>query len=206
MKLSKNKTKTKIKSDELPDFITFWRPRDQNAVYGQWYLSDFVLNDNALDMLPQEMKELNIFISRPDIINNLMNITCNCAEQFMMLGKALLFKDNIVAKLIVKERNPMKHKSLGRKVKKFNDDLWNEFADDIVILGNYLKFTQDEQANDLILESADAVLIEGSPMDRIWGVGLKFDDPKILDETQWKGQNKLGECLMKVRTIIFNNS
>jgi ribA/ribD-fused uncharacterized protein len=198
--------KTKTKTDELPDFITFWRPKDQNAVYGQWYLSDFVLDDNSLSTLPEEIQELNIFISRPDIINNLMNITFNCTEQFMMLGKALLFKDNVVAKLIEKERNPMKHRSLGRKVKKFNDDLWNEFADDIVTLGNYLKFTQDEMANDLMLESANAVLVEGSPMDRIWGVGLKFDDPRILDETKWKGQNKLGECLMKVRTVIFNNS
>lgn len=201
-KVEKDTISSDIDDYNSPDFVTFWRPTDRNAIYGQWYLSNFCLDQSILDSLPKQITELSIFEERPDVIEQLMNFEFNCAEQFMMLGKALLFKDYTVAKLIKNEKNPKKHRTLGRQVRNYDGDLWDAFCLDVVILTNYLKFSQDDNLNKLILETGDAILVEGSPMDKIWGVGLRFDDPKILNEDNWKGQNKLGHCLMKVRDIL----
>lgn len=124
------------------------------------------------------------------------------AEQFMMNGKALLFGDMAIAEQILKTNDPKKQKALGRQVKLFNEELWNDNRLDIVIKGNLLKFSQNEDLKAKLLATGDKILVEGSPYDKIWGVGLKYDDPKILNDANWKGLNLLGKALMAVRSKL----
>jgi ribA/ribD-fused uncharacterized protein len=124
------------------------------------------------------------------------------AEQFMMHRKALLFGDTAVAEQILRTNDPKKQKALGRQVKGFNDDLWNANKLEIVIKGNLLKFSQNEELKTKLLATGDKILVEGSPYDKIWGVGLKWDDPKILDEANWQGENLLGKALIAVRSKL----
>lgn len=117
----------------------------------------------------------------------------------MMFNKALLFRDTNVANQILKTNDPKKQKALGRQVKGFNDTEWNKQKFEIVVKGNFLKFSQNEELKKELLATGDKVLVEGSPYDAIWGVALKYDNPKILDENNWKGENLLGKALMQVR-------
>lgn len=125
--------------------------------------------------------------------------TFTTAEQYMMFNKALLFRDTDVANQILKTNDPKKQKALGRQVKGFNDTEWNKQKFEIVVKGNFLKFSQNEELKKELLATGDKVLVEGSPYDAIWGVALKYDNPKILDENNWKGENLLGKALMQVR-------
>src|SRR5436189_271702 len=79
---------------------------------------------------------------------------------------------------------------------------WNPSAKDIVYQGNIAKFTQNHKVRKLLLATGDKRLVEASPMDRIWGIGLHADDPRSRDESQWEGTNWLGNVLERVRTTL----
>jgi ribA/ribD-fused uncharacterized protein len=127
------------------------------------------------------------------------SVKFSSAEQYMMYHKACLFGDTAVANKILQTQDPKMQKSLGRQVKGFNEAKWNEHKLSIVIKGNTLKFSQDEKLKQQLLKTYPKTLVEGSPYDKVWGVGLKYDDPKILSEANWQGQNLLGAALMTVR-------
>lgn len=127
------------------------------------------------------------------------NITFNCAEQFMMYKKAEVFGDTETAAMILAERNPVQIKSLGRGIKKFDDKKWNAVKFDIVVAGNTAKFTQNPSLASVLSGTGTQILVEASPTDCIWGVGLAYDDPRLGDPSKWRGKNLLGEALMKVR-------
>lgn len=114
----------------------------------------------------------------------------------------MLFNDEETAKKILKVNDPKKVKALGREVKGFDEKKWNDQKLQIVIQGNLLKFSQDENLKKALIETKNKVIVEGSPYDKVWGVGLKWDDPKILDESKWQGENLLGIALMEVRTQL----
>lgn len=128
--------------------------------------------------------------------------TYTSAEAYMMVQKAYLFNDKESVSLILKTSNPKKQKALGRLIKGFNEEAWNKHKLDIVTTGVYLKFSQNEELKAKLLATGDKILVEGSPYDRVWGVGLKWDSPEILDEKNWKGQNLLGVALMNVRDTL----
>lgn len=130
------------------------------------------------------------------------NVKFTSAEQYMMWQKALTFNDKITAAAILRESDPKLQKALGRKVVGYKDDVWNLKRLDVVTVGNYLKFSQNDKLCKELVDTGDKVLVEGSPYDTIWGVGLNFDDDKILDEKNWNGQNLLGKALMGARKII----
>lgn len=186
--------------------IAFWRSEvgdtDPHPEYGQWYRSEFSFRRNTI--LPQEIIDLNLCVDKPEVVNLLKNRTYNTAEKFMMIGKAALFNDLDMIERMSRENNPKNHKALGRRVRNFDDDTWDMYCCDIVKLGNYLKFSQDNNLKQLIIRTGDAILVEGSPIDFIWGVGLKFDNPNIRNPELWRGTNFLGECLMFVRIILQN--
>jgi len=125
--------------------------------------------------------------------------TFRCAEQFMMHGKALLFDDAEVAAQILAAGHPRQHKALGRKVKGFDDARWRRERESIVMAGNRAKFTQSEELLALLLATAGTTLVEASPYDKIWGIGLAAADPRAQDPKQWKGQNLLGKILTALR-------
>ena len=129
------------------------------------------------------------------------------SEAYLMTQKALLFGDIESATKIIKTREPRKQKALGRLVKGFNDTVWNQHKFEIMVKGLFLKFSQNKSLKNQLLATGSKTLVEGSPYDKIWGVGLKWDDPRILDEANWKGENRLGQALMIIREMmIFEDS
>lgn len=121
-----------------------------------------------------------------------------CCEQWMMYNKAVLFNDHITAQLIIQEKNPYQIKKLGRLVKNFNPVIWDINKIKIVEIGNYLKFTQNKNMMSTLINT-NSIIVEASPYDKIWGIGLAASDPRALDKKKWLGQNLLGYTLTKLR-------
>ncbi len=126
-------------------------------------------------------------------------VTYACAEQYMMAKKALLFRDEEAARRIMLETNPRLQQAIGREIRGFDQGLWDANKEGIVYAGNKLKFTQNHDLREMLLATHPRVLVEASPTDLVWGVGLSADDPLILDEKNWRGQNLLGKVLTKLR-------
>jgi ribA/ribD-fused uncharacterized protein len=122
-----------------------------------------------------------------------------CAEQFMMAEKARLFGDEATRAKILATGSPRDHKALGRKVKPFDEARWTAACREIVYQGSVAKFEQNPDLCALLLATGDRTLVEASPSDCIWGIGLAADDPRALVRSSWRGTNWLGEALMRAR-------
>lgn len=116
-----------------------------------------------------------------------------------MVAKARLFDDDESLVQILKSTDPKTAKALGRKVKNFDGSVWDQNARRLVTEGNIAKFSQNKHLREFLLATGDTVLVEASPFDRIWGIGLKADDDRAKDPLTWQGQNLLGFALMDVR-------
>ncbi len=125
-----------------------------------------------------------------------------CAEQYMMEQKALLFGDEEAAEQIRLARTPREQKALGRKVRNFDAARWSAAARDVVFRGNWAKFTQQESLKGLLLATRGTTLVEASPRDAIWGIGLAESDPRATNRSTWRGTNWLGQVLTAVREEI----
>lgn len=121
------------------------------------------------------------------------------AEQAMMYGKAILFGDHNSAEDILQTKTPNAAKKLGRQVKGFDAKIWDQNKISIVYDNNYQKFTQNPHILNVLLETGNKTLVEASPTDRIWGVGLASTNPLIFDRKHWRGQNLLGQILTQLR-------
>lgn len=121
------------------------------------------------------------------------------AEHWMMAEKARLFNDTEIIQEIIDSGNPMEAKQLGRKVKNFDPVIWNEHKYEIVKKGNYHKFSQDKEMKDFLLTTKKRIIVEASPRDRIWGIGMGQANEKAQNPNLWRGQNLLGFALMEVR-------
>ncbi len=121
------------------------------------------------------------------------------AEHYMMVKKAELFKDLEIVDQIIKSESPKEAKALGRKVKGFDSTIWDSNKMEIVVKGNLLKFGQNKELKDFLLETGNKVIVEASPRDMIWGIGLGETNPKCLNPNTWRGKNLLGFALMEVR-------
>ncbi|NNB88769.1 NADAR family protein [Corallococcus exiguus] len=126
-----------------------------------------------------------------------------CAEQYMMAGKARLFGDTRVLEQMLRAATPKQHKALGRKVSPFDAALWERERERIVHEGNHAKFTQHPHLLEALLATAGTELVEASPLDRIWGVGLSAEDPRIQDPSTWRGLNLLGKVLTRLREDLL---
>ena len=129
-------------------------------------------------------------------------ITYNCCEQYMMAKKALLFGDTHHYALIMKSKNPAEQKALGRKVKGFDKEKWEAVCRKIVYDANYAKFTQNPTMKAELMSTCDKELVEASPEDKIWGIGLHERDSKAWDKSTWQGTNWLGEAITQVRETL----
>lgn len=145
--------------------------------FSQWFIAPFTVND----------------------------ITFNCCEQYMMYNKAITFGDSIRAELILNDPLPKNQKQYGREVIGFNEDIWNQVADEIVFKGNLAKFSQNENLKAILIATDKKKIVEAAPYDKIWGNGLNISDSLKTPETEWKGKNKLGKAIMRVREILINN-
>ena len=124
----------------------------------------------------------------------------------MMAEKARLFGDSETRAKILASDSPREHKALGRQVRGFDQALWERERLAIVIRGNLAKFGQDPDLRRALLATGDRLMVEASPIDRIWGVGLRADDPRVHDPKSWRGLNLLGEALVAVRTQLSAES
>lgn len=129
----------------------------------------------------------------------------NCAEQYMMAEKARLFGDDHVLQQILSSYEPMEQKKLGRRVQGYNDAVWKLHSFDAVVRGNIAKFSQNLKLRDYLISTGDKILVEASPKDAVWGIGLDEESPDAINPIRWPGTNLLGFALMEVRDIIREN-
>lgn len=125
-----------------------------------------------------------------------------CCEQYMMAQKALLFGDMQSHAEIMEADHPRDHQKLGRMIKGFDQELWDESKYSIVYTGNYHRFSQNDEDWQWLNATGNTMLVEASPIDRVWGIGMDMKDPDINDESKWRGQNLLGKVLTEVRDTI----
>jgi len=136
-------------------------------------------------------------------INNTEYMFYN-TEQYFMFLKALYFNDiDIAHEIIENGSNPKEAKRLGRLVRNYDDKKWNEVKENIMFDANYLKYTQNRDLFEKLMDEtiADKHFVEGSPYDKIWGIGVSFKTASD-DESTWKGKNLLGKVLDKVRDSL----
>lgn len=158
-------------------FLFFWghQPSKDGTItktcFSQWWLSSFKVN----------------------------GMTYKTAEHWMMAKKAELFNDNEVLDKIIKANSPAEAKKLGRQVKNYDDAIWLENRFEIVKEGNYHKFSQNPDLKAFLLNTDERVIVEASPVDPIWGIGMAGDHKDVLNPEKWKGLNLLGFALMEVR-------
>ena len=154
--------------------IGFWKVGNPYGVFSQWYKSKFSDADREY-------------------------ISC---EQYMMYQKAILFNDEKMAKLIMKEENQATLKNMGRRVKNFDVRIWDDNKYAIITQGNLFKFTQNKKLSKILLNTKDSILAEASPYDKVYGIGLNPFHPHVQCPSKWKGENLLGKALMEVRSIL----
>jgi ribA/ribD-fused uncharacterized protein len=121
------------------------------------------------------------------------------AEQYMMAGKARLFGDDETLAAILKESDPSSCKALGRKVRDFDEAAWAAARVGIVVRGNVAKFGSDDALCRYLLGTREQLLVEASPRDTIWGIGLGKDNPRAREPATWRGLNLLGFALVQAR-------
>jgi ribA/ribD-fused uncharacterized protein len=170
----------KYNNEKNLEFVLFWKTAKgsiSSGCFSQWQYSPFVI-DNREYLY---------------------------AEQFMMAEKARLFDDGETLEKILGANNPRAMKSLGRLVKNFNADRWEEAKYRIVLYGNYYKFMQNEELKNYLISTNEKVLVEASPYDKIWGIGLDANDKRAYNPNEWRGENLLGFAIMEIRNMIRNN-
>jgi len=161
-----------IPMEKPADFVFFWNPDNTpESCLSQWTKSDF-----------------NVGIGE-----------YSCCEQYMMAEKALFFNDHESRKKIIESDNPFEMKNLGRKVRNFDSEEWNKVKYSIVLNGNYYRFSQNKDMRDFLIATGNSLLVEASPEDKIWGVGLDKSNEDIYDLNKWEGENLLGFALMELR-------
>ncbi|GIF34905.1 NADAR family protein [Actinoplanes utahensis] len=156
-------------------YLFFWGHQDAGRGYlSQWYPSVFTVE----------------------------GVRFATAEHYMMWRKAVLFGDAAMAEKILAAGHPHEAKKLGGRVAGFDQAVWEEHRTPIVVAGNLAKFGGDPAMRDYLLDSGDRVLVEASPLDRVWGIGLSRDDERAADPYRWRGLNLLGFALMEVRARL----
>jgi len=121
------------------------------------------------------------------------------AEHWMMVKKAELFGDKVSTDRILNAQTPAEAKKLGREVSNYDEDIWIKNRFEIVRQGNYLKFNQNEALKSYLVNTGNQILVETSPLDPIWGIGLTYDHADANYPEKWNGLNLLGFALMQVR-------
>lgn len=158
-------------------FLFFWghQPSKDGSItktcFSQWWASPFVVD----------------------------GITYKTAEHWMMAKKAELFNDNEILEKIIQVNSPAEAKKLGREVRNYDDALWLANRYEIVKQGNFYKFSQNSDLKEFLMNTKERVLVEASPVDAIWGIGMAADDKDVLNPEKWRGLNLLGFALMEVR-------
>ncbi len=170
-----------LAAGEKLKYVFFWGHTEKKdlvtkACFSQWYESSFEVE----------------------------GITYPTTEHWMMSKKAALFEDEDIYQKIINCQTPGEAKDLGRQVKGFKTAVWKKHRMEIVVNGNFHKFSQNEALGTFLKNTKKRVLVEASPLDSIWGIGMAEDHPDILNASAWKGANLLGFALMEARDLLRN--
>lgn len=171
-----------------PDFLFFWGNKPPTVglqgtvgpwVLSQWYAASFVEG----------------------------GITWPTAEHWMMAGKAKTFGDDdtyqrVLEDCAVASPDPSLAKKLGRQVRGFDQATWEKVAFDIVTQGNVHKFGQNPGLRAYLLGTGGKILVEASPRDALWGIGIASTHPEARNPALWPGRNLLGFALMRARAQL----
>lgn len=130
------------------------------------------------------------------------NIKYQSTEHFMMAEKARFFNDTQTEKLILNSEHPHEVQQLGRKVKNFHQEDWDRVKYNIVLQGNYLKFSQNKELREYLISTQNKILVEASPQDKIWGIGLKKEDKKSKNPKNWQGLNLVYKNIDLIKGIL----
>ncbi|MFF2484599.1 NADAR family protein [Paenibacillus sp. NPDC058071] len=164
-------------------FVFFWghTPLKNDVVdkscFSQWWMSPFVVE----------------------------GIEYSCVEQFMMAEKARLFGDDEMLDAIRKSKHPKEMKAYGRAVRNFEKDTWDNECYNIVKRGNLAKFSQNPKLGEYLKLTKNRILVEASPRDRIWGIGMGQSNPDAENPVKWRGRNLLGFVLTEVRDELLRS-
>lgn len=167
----------RFKQNPTIDFLFFWghTPKSPNDIdktcLSQWYPASFIVE----------------------------GITYFTAEHWMMAKKAELFNDWATLKQMLETESPNSVKKMGRKIANFDPLVWDKHKYETVKQGNLHKFGQHPALKKFLLDSNQKVLVEASPFDTIWGIGLSQNAIEAQNPETWKGENLLGFALMEVR-------
>lgn len=123
----------------------------------------------------------------------------SCAEQYMMAEKARMFGDEEMLRNIMKAGHPKEMKAYGRAVRHFDKEAWDHACYDIVKRGNEAKFSQNRELWEYLRGTRNRILVEASPRDRIWGIGMGKSNPDAENPLKWRGTNLLGFALTQLR-------
>ena len=192
---------------EHGDFwVDAWQPEGQPKYTRQWLQQEFAAG---------RTRELCLFWGHQPAQDSIITKSCLsqwwiedfysiansylCMEQYMMASKAQLFGDEERRKEILECSDPKQIKALGRKVRGFDQKVWDRLKYAIVLSGNWCKFSQNRDLREFLLSTGDSVLAEASPYDNVWGIRLSASSPETQDPQKWWGQNLLGFALMEVR-------
>ena len=170
----------RMRGGENVDFLFFW---------GHTPKADGVVDKSCLSQ----------WFVRPFVVEG---ITYASAEHFMMAEKARLFRDADVLTKILDSKTPAEAKALGRSVRNYDDRVWGRFRSEAVVRGNVAKFGQNADLRTFLLGTGEKVIVEASPRDRIWGIGMGGANPDASDPSKWRGLNLLGFALMEARVTL----
>jgi ribA/ribD-fused uncharacterized protein len=160
---------------ENDEYVFFW-----NGPFSNWHPAEFEMNTATK--------------------YGLMKFTSS--EQAMMFYKGIVFDDDDSIKLIMATDSPREQKALGRKIPNFDQAKWESVCIDLISGVLVAKFNSDPELKKILLDTQEKTIVEASPYDAVWGIGMGVDNPDILDETKWRGKNFLGICLMNARELL----
>ena len=155
----------------------FWHPHEENGCFSNWSKHSIQVEEK----------------------------TFPTTEHYFMFHKALSMDDQTTANRILRAKTPSEVKSLGRQVKNFNEKLWVENREKIMFNALLLKAKQYPLIKEKLLETCGKVIVEASPYDTVWGIGLNKESEKSNHPECWKGKNLLGKAWMKVREVLLDS-
>jgi ribA/ribD-fused uncharacterized protein len=158
----------------IDEFLFFWGHTGEGTgpwVFSQWWPAPFTVDDRLFPT----------------------------AEHWMMWRKAALFGDHAAADAVLAAATPAQAKALGRGVRGFDAQVWARERFGIVVDGSVAKFGSDPALRDYLLSTGQRTLVEASPDDAVWGIGLPAEHPDARSPDRWPGLNLLGQALMAAR-------
>ncbi len=169
----------RAESGQKQKYVFFWGHREKpeqvtKVCFSQWYSASFSVDGRRYPT----------------------------SEHWMMAEKARLFGDMEIYEKVFSAGSPGAAKALGRQVSGFDANIWDAEKYEIVVEGNRYKFGQNLKLTEFLIGTGKRVIVEASPLDEIWGIGLAVEDDRVENPRKWKGENLLGFALMEVRDIL----